>query len=110
MIRLDRVDEAFELLVDCRKVFEHAHDIEMLGMVFGALAAAEDSRGRGDVAVDLAREALRYSYLAGDVDNIWIGHHNLGEYLRDLAGQPIGASTSPGCGPARRGHRRRRRQ
>ena len=88
MIELDRVDEALELLMDCREVFEQAHDIEMLGKVFGALAAAEGSRGRGDVAVDLAREALRYSYLAGSVENIWISHHNLGEYLRDLAGQP----------------------
>ena len=88
MIQLDRVDEAFELLMGCREVFEHAHDIEMLGYVFGALAAVEDSRGRGDVAVDLAHEALRYSYLVGDVENIWISHHNLGEYLRELAGQP----------------------
>jgi hypothetical protein len=88
LIRLDRVDEALELLVDCRQVFEHAHDIGMLGMVFGALAAAEASRDRGDVAVDLARESLRYHYLAGDIDNIWISHHNLGEYLRDLASQP----------------------
>ena len=88
MIELDRVDEAFELLVECREVFRDAHDIEMLGKVFGALAAVESSRGRGNVAVDLAREALRYFYLAGDVDDIWISHHNLGEYLRDLADQP----------------------
>jgi hypothetical protein len=57
-------------------------------MVFGALAAAEASLNRRDVAVDLARESLRYHYLAEDVDNIWISHHNLGEYLRDLASQP----------------------
>jgi CHAT domain len=88
MIMLGRVDEALGLLMDCREVFEHAHDIAMLGKVFGALAATEGHRGRGDVAVDLAREALRYNYLAGDVDNIRISHHNLGEYLRDLAGQP----------------------
>ena len=53
-----------------------------------ALAAPEGHRGHCDVAVDLAREGLRYSYLAGDVDNIRISHHNLGEYLRDLVGQP----------------------
>ena len=88
MIDLDRVDEALELLMDCREVFEQAHDIEMLGRIFGALAFVEGSRGRGDVAVDLAREALRYSYLARSVEDIWISHYNLGEYLRDLAGQP----------------------
>jgi hypothetical protein len=88
MIMLGRVDEALELLMDFREVFEHAHDIYMLGKVFGALAAAEASRGRGDAAVDLAREGLRYDYLAGGVENIQIGHHNLGEYLREGVGQP----------------------
>jgi hypothetical protein len=88
MIMLDRVDEAFELLVDCREVFERAYDIGMLGLVFGALAAVEESRGHGDAAVHLAREALRYSYLAGDVETIWISHHNLGQYLHDLPDQP----------------------
>jgi len=88
MIMLGHVDEALEMLKACREVFKQAHDIEMLGMVFDALAAAEGNRGHGDVAVDLAREGLRYSYLAGNVDSIRISHHNLGEYLRDLAGQP----------------------
>jgi hypothetical protein len=88
MIQLGRVNEAFELLTDCRRVFEQAHDIAMLGLLFGALASVEDERGRGDVAVDLAREGLRYNYLAGVVENIWISHHNLGMYLRDLASQP----------------------
>ena len=88
MIMLDRVDEALGMLMECREVFEQAHDIEMLGMVFDALATAEGHRGHGDVAVDLASQALRYSYLAADVDSIRISHHNLGEYLRDLVGQP----------------------
>jgi hypothetical protein len=88
MIVLGHVDEALEMLKACREVFKQAHDIEMLGMVFDALAAAEGNRGHGDVAVDLAREGLRYSYLAENVDSIRISHHTLGEYLRDLAGQP----------------------
>ena len=88
MFELGRVDEAFEMLMECREVFEQAHDIEMLGMIFDALAAAESYQGHGDVAVDLAREGLRYSYLAAHVDSIRISHHNLGEYLRELAGQP----------------------
>jgi tetratricopeptide (TPR) repeat protein len=88
MIELNRVGEASEMLMECREVFERAHDIEMLGHIFGGLAAAEDTQGRGDVAVDLAGEALRYSYLVGDMDNIWISHHNLGKYLHDSVGQP----------------------
>ena len=88
MFELGRVDEAFEMLMECREVFEQAHDIEMLGMIFDALAATEGYRGHGDVAVDLACEGLRYSYIAAHVDSIRISHHNLGEYLRELAGQP----------------------
>ena len=88
MIMLGRVEESFGLLMDCREVFEQAHDIAMVGKVSGALSAVEASRNHGDVAVDLVRESLRYGYLAGDVDNIRISHHNLGEYLRDLVGQP----------------------
>jgi hypothetical protein len=88
MIMLGRIDEALGLLMNCREVFEQAHAVAMLGLVLGALAGAEATRGRGDVAVGLAREALRYNYLAGGVDSIRISHHNLGEYLRDLADQP----------------------
>lgn len=88
MIMLGHVDEALEMLMECREVFELAHDVEMLGIVFDALAAAEANRDHGDVAVDLAREALRYSYVSGNIDSIRISHHNLGVYLRDLAGQP----------------------
>jgi hypothetical protein len=88
LFELDRVDEALEMLLECREVFKRAYDIEMLGMVFDALAATEHHKGHGDVAVELAREGLRYSYLDGYVDSVRISHHNLGEYLREDAGQP----------------------
>jgi len=88
MIMLGHVDKAFRLLIHFREVFEQSHDIAMLGKVSGALSAVEASRDHGDVAVDLVRESLRYGYLAGDVDNIRISHHNLGNYLRYLVGEP----------------------
>ena len=36
----------------------------------------------------LARDALRYGYLADDVDGIPVSHFNLGTYLREDAGDP----------------------
>ena len=90
LIQLSRLDEALKLLVECRAVFERARDIMMLGKVFGALADVEDTRGHGEVATSLARDALRYSYSAGDVDNIEAGHRQLGNQLH-CAGQPDAA-------------------
>jgi hypothetical protein len=50
-----------------------------------ALADAENQRGHGEVAIGLAQDALRYSYLAGDVATIAVSHHNLGNYLHRSA-------------------------
>ena len=87
LIRLSRLDEAIELLMHCRQVFQDADDIEMLGKVLSALADTEDNRGHRDVATGLARDALRYKYLANDLDGIQVSHHNLGNYL-SRGGQP----------------------
>jgi hypothetical protein len=82
LLRLGRLNEAIELLMDCRQVFEDTHDIQGLGVVLSALADAEESRGHRDVATGLERDALRYKYLANHLDSIQGGHHNLGGYLR----------------------------
>jgi hypothetical protein len=87
LLRLGRLSDVVALLVGCRRVFEDAHDIWMLGKVLGALAEAEDERGYHDVATGLERDALRYGYLVGDVDGIQVRHHNLGRYLR-RGGEP----------------------
>ncbi len=50
--------------------------------MLGALASAENWRGHDDAAISLGQDALRYSYLAGDVIGIGVCHHNLGNYLR----------------------------
>lgn len=81
LVRLGRYDEALAVLRDCRDAFERAHDTQMLGSVLGALADAEEQRGHGVVAAGLAREALRYSYIAGNVSNIAHAHDNLGSIL-----------------------------
>jgi hypothetical protein len=62
-----------------------------LGKTLGALADIEDARGHRDAAIPLQRDALRYSYLARDVDGIAVSYHNLGNYLNLYARQPTPA-------------------
>jgi len=88
LIRLGRLSDALTLLQECRKVFELTRDIDGLSHVLGALADLEDKRGHGTVAIGLAQDALRYGYLAENLTNIEIMHHNLGNYLGSHAHQP----------------------
>jgi hypothetical protein len=87
LLRLGRTGQALDLLLDCRQAFQDANDIQGLGTVLGALADTEDKRGHGDAAIRLQRDALRYTYLAGDVAAIAAGYHNLGNYLQRHARQ-----------------------
>ena len=91
LLRLGRTEEALALLLECRRVFQDARDIQALGNTFSALADAEEARGHGDVAIGLERDALRYKYLAEDVTAVAVGYHNLGNYLRRHARQPAPA-------------------
>ena len=94
LLRLGRIAEALELLLDCRQVFEDADDRQMLGKTLSALADAEDERGHGAAAIQLERDALRYKYLANDLNDIVTSYHNLGNYLRRHARQPVAAYAS----------------
>lgn len=88
LLSLGRTDEALELLVTCRRVAEQDKDIQWLGTVFDALSEVENARGRGDAAISLERDALRYKYLDGDVRFIEVSHYRLGNYLTKYARQP----------------------
>ena len=92
LVRLGRLDEALALLTDCRLVAERTYDIALLGQVFGALARVEHERGHGEAATSLTGDGLRYSYMAGDAEDIMTGHHNLGSFLL-VGGQPEAALT-----------------
>jgi tetratricopeptide (TPR) repeat protein len=87
LLRLGRTEEALALLLECRHVFQDARNTRMLGKTLTALADTEDARSHGDAAIGLERDALRYSYLAGDVIGITVSYHNLGNYLRRHARQ-----------------------
>ena len=79
------------MLLECRRAFEQARDIQGLGTVLSALATVEDQRGRGEAAIGLENDALRYEYLAGDVTAIAVSYHNLGNHLLRHARQPAAA-------------------
>jgi hypothetical protein len=91
LVRLGRTEEALALLLECRQAFQDARDPAMLGKTLNALADVEDTRGHGDAAIGLERDALRYTYLAGDVFGIEVSYHNLGNYLYRHARQPAAA-------------------
>ena len=85
LLRLGRIGEARSLLLECREIFEREHNTQGLGMDLGALAAVEDAAGHGQDAIDLERNALRYTYLADEIDSIAVSHNNLGNYLAQHA-------------------------
>jgi tetratricopeptide (TPR) repeat protein len=91
LLELGRTDESLALLQKCRHEFQQANDVHLLGMTMSALADLENRRGHGDAAITLAREGLRYIYMAGDVTSIAVRYHNLGGYLRDHVRQPASA-------------------
>jgi tetratricopeptide (TPR) repeat protein len=94
LLQLRRAEEALALLRDCRKVFEDADDIRLLGMTFAGLADVESALDHGDAAIRLTHDALRYKYRAGNVIGIAVSYHNLGDYLLVHARQPAAGLSS----------------
>ena len=88
LLRLGRIAEARGLLLECRAIDERERDIGGLGKDLSALAEVEDEAGRGQVAIDLQSDALRYKYLVGEVATIAISHNSLGNYLARYAADP----------------------
>jgi tetratricopeptide (TPR) repeat protein len=81
LLNLGRTDEALALLQECRRAAEHDHDIEMLAVIFGALAETEDAQGHLQVATERCQDSLRFLYRAGLPGDIAGGHVRLGNYL-----------------------------
>jgi hypothetical protein len=94
LLGLGRSGEALCLLQDCLRAFQDASDIAMIGKSLNALAAVDDRRGRGEAAIQLERDALRYMYLVGSVSDITVSYYNLGTYLASQARQPASAVAS----------------
>lgn len=85
LLRLRRYGEAQVLLEACRRTFEAAGDVAVLGKVFSALADLADERGHLPQALAHEKTALRYKYSSGDPDTVTISHFNLASYLSRTA-------------------------
>jgi tetratricopeptide (TPR) repeat protein len=81
LLSLERYDEARELLLGCRAVFEDERDVLGLGKVYSALAELEHRTGNRAAAVRFEQVALGYKYRAGQPEICAISHNNLAEHL-----------------------------
>ena len=88
LIEVGQIDEARTVLLKCRALFEPHRDFHMLGLVLSALAQLEDRRGHPGVALEMERSALRYKYLANDVEAIPISHYGLAYFSGRHFGRP----------------------
>jgi hypothetical protein len=84
---LGRLPEALGLLRTSRSFCEKTGDVAGLSKVLSALADVEWRRGHSDVALGLAEDALRYKYVVADVEDVRVGHFNLGYQLARYAGR-----------------------
>lgn len=81
LLRLDRVDEAEDVLRHSQAVFEEAEDTVLLGEVFRLRAQVRDELGRTDDALTMAQAALRYSYQSSSPSHLATGHDIVASYL-----------------------------
>lgn len=86
---LGRTDEPLALLQKCRHEFQQANDVRCLGMTMSALGEVENRRNRGNAAITLVRDGLRYTYMAGDVTSIAVSYR-----LRGWPYSPVVSLTS----------------
>ena len=84
---LDRNEEAIQLVDDCLKALQFPSDADIIGSLMLSLARIRYSEDKPEIAADLARKALRNSYVAGDISNIVTAHDLLGGMLRASAGK-----------------------
>jgi tetratricopeptide (TPR) repeat protein len=81
LLRLNRFEEAGELLRHCRHVFERENAVGDLGKVFSAVADLEENLGRPTLARQFEKTALRYKYAQGDLASARISHFNIANYV-----------------------------
>jgi tetratricopeptide (TPR) repeat protein len=81
LVALGRYEEAHDLLVDCREVFEREDWVQGLAMAFSAFAQLEDLKGRSEEAQRFEESALRYKYLAAPAYQLINSHFNIGTYI-----------------------------
>ena len=88
LIRLGRLDDAEQVLIECQQVFEDHDDLDQLARVFSARADLEDERGNLATALGFQQTAIRFTYTRPDPRIIAIAHGNLAYYLRKAGSDP----------------------
>lgn len=83
LLYADFVDEARQLALRCREVFERERDVAMLGLTLGTLARIEERAGRLRTAIEFAREAVHHACLTRDAIGAARGYDDLAEYLEE---------------------------
>ena len=81
LIRVGRLDEAYDLLVAALGEFSEPGDTDRQGLVLIQLARVEHLRGHPADAIDLSRRALRASYTAGQPLDAAAAHGNMANFL-----------------------------
>ncbi len=88
LLRLGRFAEARRLLEACRRTFEAAGEVTLLGKVLGALADLEGEEGDPAGAARYAAAALRYRYQASEPEDCANNHNNLSNHLEHSGAPP----------------------
>jgi len=88
LLELHHLDEARMLLKDCRAVFEQAHAIDEVSMVFSDLARLEVLEGHFEQGVEFEKIALKYTYQIGRPEHRAMSHGNLATHFEYAQCEP----------------------
>jgi tetratricopeptide (TPR) repeat protein len=88
LIRLGRLDEAEQLLIECQQVYEDQGDLGRLARVFANRAYLEDERGNMGAALAFQQTAVRFCYARADARDIAAAHTNLASILQRTGSDP----------------------
>ncbi|MEU3986398.1 AAA family ATPase [Streptomyces sp. NPDC026672] len=91
LLALGELDESAAVFQSCRTEYERQLHEPGLAWTFTAFARVEHLRGHGPIALDLARDALRYAYRAGLASDIAVAHHDMGVLLHAHGDDPVAA-------------------
>jgi tetratricopeptide (TPR) repeat protein len=81
LLRLDRAEQAFTLLQDCRKAFPDTDDLNLLAKILAALSETEYQRAHDEVAIQFERDARRYAILSADPYVTMLSYYDLTDTL-----------------------------
>jgi tetratricopeptide (TPR) repeat protein len=88
LLRLGRLKEAEQILINCQQVYEDHGDLAGLAKVLTVRADLEDERGNLAAALGFQQAAIRFNYARPEPWDIAISHYNLANYLAAAGSDP----------------------